>query len=409
MTHLNSTAPDQNQRRSNPARARAPVMFPLFCLGGFLLAVAYGTTFLLALLVLSRGGDEGDTALIFAAATVCTVMAVLGSGHLSDAIGAPRAVGVSGLILGIGCGGFAMMPGFGPGMLVCGALLGVGWGTFYTISPIVVAGFTQAGQRTRRFAMLSGCMMAGIGTGPLLGRLVAQLSLPVEAVFWVAAFASAAGGLGYLVLRRGIVRGTTAQGGAGVYRLTRASTLQVLRSDARWPILMVGLGGAVFGGLSSFQTVYAAVRGLDYAVFFFGFMFAVVAGRLGLAGLVTRQNPYRASVVLTFLMVLAVLMLLGTAGSWELYLSAAMMLGAGYGLTYSVINGLAANEAPREVVAQALLLFSLSYFVGVFGFAAVAGKLVALAGVDLLLWATLAIAVLNCGVALGRLIARGWR
>jgi len=88
------------------------------------------------------------------------------------------------------------------------------------------------------------------------------------------------------------------------------------------------------------------------------------------------------------------------------YLLAAVMLGVGYGLTYSVINGLAANEAPTGTTAQALLLFSLSYFIGVFGFPLLAGKIIVEHGMATLLFAVLLIAALNWLITVGRLL---WR
>jgi len=88
------------------------------------------------------------------------------------------------------------------------------------------------------------------------------------------------------------------------------------------------------------------------------------------------------------------------------YVLAAVMLGIGYGLTYSVINGLAANEAPTGTTAQSLLLFSLSYFIGVFGFPLLAGKIIVEQGMATLLLTVLAVAALNWLITAGRLI---WR
>ncbi|UWU25657.1 hypothetical protein N2601_29890 (plasmid) [Rhizobium sp. CB3060] len=72
--------------------------------------------------------------------------------------------------------------------------------------------------------------------------------------------------------------------------------------------------------------------------------------------------------------------------------------------SYSVINGLAANQAPAGQAPQALLLFSLSYFAGVFGYPLIAGKLIVHLGLAALLKTTLAIAVLNWAITLGRLV-----
>jgi hypothetical protein len=82
------------------------------------------------------------------------------------------------------------------------------------------------------------------------------------------------------------------------------------------------------------------------------------------------------------------------------------MLGVGYGLTYSVINGLAANEAPSGTTAQSLLLFSLSYFIGVFGFPLLAGKIIVEHGMATLLLTVLAVAAFNWLITVGRLL---WR
>lgn len=73
--------------------------FAVLCIGGFLLSIAYGVTFLIPVLVGERGGDEALAGLIISAATVSTVLLVILSGHIANAIGSARAVAVSGLFL----------------------------------------------------------------------------------------------------------------------------------------------------------------------------------------------------------------------------------------------------------------------------------------------------------------------
>ncbi len=50
----------------------------------------------------------------------------------------------------------------------------------------------------------------------------------------------------------------------------------MIGSRAVYSIIMVGIGGAIFGGLSSFQTSYANAHGFDYSLFFIGFMSAAI-------------------------------------------------------------------------------------------------------------------------------------
>jgi hypothetical protein len=114
--------------------------------------------------------------------------------------------------------------------------------------------------------------------------------------------------------------------------------------------------------LSSFQTSYASAKQLDYSLFFLGFMSAAISCRLLIAGFIVKRDPYRMACLLTALMVLSVLMFMYGVDSAATYVLAAVVLGVGYGLTYSVINGLAANEAPVGQTAQSLVLFSLGVF-----------------------------------------------
>jgi len=393
-----SARPPQESRVSAP-------LFGLFCLGSYLLSLSYGSTFLLSLLISSRGGNEHDAGTVISAAMLSTFVAVTGSGHLADRLGAARSVALFGCLLAVASLGFALTPGFGPSLLCFGLTLGLGWGVFYTLGPIIVAMLVQPAQRARYFALLSGSMMSGIGSGPLLGRLASALGYPLTSAFVIAAGASLLGvlifwGLGSRLRQQANHLGTTAAS------ITWGSTVQVLSSRAVWPILMVGLGGCVFGGLSSFQTSYGPSRGVDYSLFFLGFMSAAIASRMLLAGIVVKRDPYRAACLLSGLMLVSIVLFLFAVDSSVSYLLAAVTLGVGYGLTYSVINGLAANEAPAGCTSQALLLFSLSYFIGVFGFPWLAGRIIVEAGIQALLFSVLGVALLNWLISLARL---GWR
>lgn len=382
---------------SSPSRPTSG--FGAFCMASFLLSVAYGSTFLLALLVKSFGGNEHDAGQVIATAMFSTLVAVIGSGHMMNRWGAARCVAFAAVCLACASLGFALVKGLGVALLLCGLLLGLGWGIFYTLGPIMVAAMIEPARRTHCFALLSGSMLTGIGSGPIAGKLAGYFGLPIQTAFFCAATTAILGGLYFWHL------GTRDEVGVAnrqAVNISAASAVQVLRSRSVFSIVMVGLGGAIFGGLGSFQTSYAASLGLDYSLFFLCFMGAAIACRLLIAGWVVKRNPFAASSVLTTLMLLAVL----GFGQWVhdslSYGAMAALLGIGYGLNYSVINGLAANEAPPGLTAQALLLFSLAYFLGVFGFPFVAGKLIADGGVHGMLFSTGLIAALVWIISIGR-------
>ena len=115
----------------------------------------------------------------------------------------------------------------------------------------------------------------------------------MTAAFYLAALASLIGVLLFWRLDLQLKQ-APAQSGS-VSRISWRAAGQVLSSRAVFPIIMVGLGGCVFGGLSSFQTSYAAAHSLDYSLFFLGFMSAAISGRMLVAGFVVKRDPLRAS------------------------------------------------------------------------------------------------------------------
>ena len=167
--------------------------FALFCLASFLLSLSYGSTFLLSLLIHSRGGNEHDAGSVISMAMLSTFVAVVCCGHLADAVGAARAIAGMGVLLVVASLGFALTPGVGQGLMLFGLSLGLGWGVFYTLGPIIVTLLVAPPQRAKYFALLSGSMLSGIGAGPLLGRAASALDLPLTTAFYIAGFASLAG------------------------------------------------------------------------------------------------------------------------------------------------------------------------------------------------------------------------
>lgn len=378
--------------------------FAFLCIGGYLLSIAYGVTFLIPILVEQRGGDEAMAGLIISAATVSTVILVILSGHVADKLGTAKAVALSALFLAASGVGFAVVPSAGWGLIVTGFVLGIGWGVFYTLAPILVAAIIESERRVKYFALLSGSMMAGIGTGPIIGRIATATGLPIESAFAVAAMASLIGGAMYLWLHKRVLAS-----GKIVLQISQISfraAYEIMKSPAAYSIVMVGVGGAIFGSLSSFQTSYATKHGFDYSLFFIGFMVAAILCRMLLAGYVVKKDPLYSLLILTTLTLISIVLFITITTHPLVYLGTAAVLGVGYGLTYSVINGLAANEAPESLMPQSLLLFSLSYFIGIFGFPLLAGNLIASFGIQMMLFMVLALATISLAIIVFRLLHR---
>lgn len=383
-------------------QSRPTYEFGAFCTASFLLSIAYGSTFLVALLVKSFGGDEHDAGQVIAIAMLSTLAAVINSGRMINRWNSAGCVTFGAACLACASLGFALVQGLGIPLLLCALLLGLGWGVFYTLGPIMVTSMVEPARLTQCFAWHSGSMLIGIGSGPIIGKVASYFGLPIQTAFLCATATSILGGLYFWHLASRNEAGVVNR---QMVKISIGSAIQVLRSKAAFSILMVGLGGAIFGGLGSFQTSYASDLGLDYSLFFLCFMGVAIVCRLLIAGWVVKRNPLGASCALSTLMLLAVV----GFGQWVhdslSYGLMAALLGVGYGLNYSVINGLAAHEAPPGLTAQSLLLFSLSYFLGVFGFPFIAGKLIDDGGVQGMLFSVGLIATLMWLICIGRLLS----
>lgn len=187
--------------------------------------------------------------------------------------------------------------------------------------------------------------------------------------------------------------------------LTVAAARRVLASEARYSILMVGLGACVFSGFHAYQTSLAASAHVDYSLFFVVYTVTVVVFRMVLSGHMARLPLYAASAVLLVAMTAGSAIFLGLDGDRGLYVLAAFLLAIGYGITYALSKALVANEAPPGLSAQAMQLFNLSYFVGIFGLPFLGGHLIVRHGTTALVAVMTGLAAAECLVALARHLA----
>ena len=375
--------------------------FALLCIGGYMLSVAYGVTFLIPLMVDQRGGNEVFAGAVISVAAISTLLSVVLSGHIADKFGTTISVAFSGMFLSVSMFGFFISEEVGNNLLLYGFILGGGWGMFYTLGPILVAAIIEPARRTRFFALLSGSMMSGIGSGPLIGRFVTFVGHSIEIVFCIAGILNVIGVVIYLYLNFSFKKNKNLM--PHVSSLSFSAIYAVLSSNAIFSIIMVGLGACVFGGLSSFQTVYAKEFGFDYSVFFIGFMVAAIGSRLFLSSYVVKKDPYISSFFLTLMIVISIILFIMVTDSVYFYFIFSVILGLGYGLNYSVINGLAANEAPDNMMPQSLLFFSLSYLLCVFGFPLLAGKIIYEEHIIIMFYVILGIASIKCMIAFFRI------
>ena len=360
-------------------------------------STAYGITFLLPLRVFEIGGDEAFVGLILGVGMVAALPAGWLSGHLADRIGRAGGVAMAGGAQGAAFAAMAMASDASPILILVGFGFGAGWAVFYLLTPLLAISRAQAEDRVKYLTIVSGLMMLGIGLGPVLGRLLEWAGLSISGVFALAAGLSLIGaGLASVLVRSDV------PGSHGTAALSMAVLGKVLKTRAALPIIMIAIGGGIFGCLTSFQAPISETIGVDYALFFAVFVVTVVAARLSLAAQIGLQPPYPTVFALLGMMVAALLSWVLVPQSPLVYGATTVLFAVGYGLTYSVLNGIVANIEQQDLASPALLVFPLAYFLGLYGAPFLGSWVIATHGANMLLLALVVLGLVEwCLAGLG--------
>ncbi|WP_423909684.1 MFS transporter [Candidatus Spongiihabitans sp.] len=351
--------------------------FCWFFIATFFQAGTYGLTFLLPILFSNIGGNEKDVGTVLLCTAIMTILTVLYSGHMTDRRGRIKTIAYSGIIIASSLYLFSILSSITLFAYLAGALLGIGWGLFYTLTPVVLTTMTDPEERVRYFTLLSVFIMAGFGLSPIIGKYLDQLGYGINAVFQLTAALCIFSTIIFYALSFATKESETEnQGSSKQAKLTYASLRQLLKSKAIVPIVMVGLGASVFAGVTNFQTEYAIQKGQDYSIYFITYTITVIVCRVIFAEFIGGDKPYFVIFVLLAIMSISILVFIYLDNSQWLYIAGALLFGIGYGVSYPIVKAMAANEAREDIMPQTMQFFGISYFLGVFGFPLIAGILI---------------------------------
>lgn len=350
-----------------------PLTLSLFFLAILLQAGAYGLTFMLPRLFDSFGASEKIVGVMLFLTTIATVGAAYFAGHMSDAFGRMRTLGIACFAIAAALIFFGIVQSVGVLLVSASVLLGFGWGLTYSLGPVVLTRLVRADERVKFFAGLSVFVMAGFGLAPVLAAALEGAGYSVRAAFFLTGAMCVVSAVVFLILDKSIKAHALNPGPEASSRITLASLAAVAKSPALLPVVMGCLGASVFAGLNNFQTVFADDRGLEYATFFLVYTITVVVFRIALVTFKGGDNPYFTIAMLQYVMCGSVILFIVSGGSAALYVAVAVLFGLGYGVSYPILVAMAANDAEADLGPQTLQVFALMYFVGVFGFPLIAG------------------------------------
>ena len=363
----------------------------LFLVGTLLTAGGYGATFLLSMRFRALGGSDLDTGAALAAATVGTFSGLAVVGWFSRQIGAARIAALSSLCIGAGIVGFALVGRAPSADLPSGFLVGFGWGAFHLAAPMSLAERTRGAARNRWFFRSATFQMTGIGAAPAFAAYAMRLlHWSIADTLYVVGALCVLASLMLEAFGRLCPRPPAATAGGRWVRDLRA----ISRTRAALPIAMIALGTCVFSGLMTFQMSFVQGTQARASTFFSLYTMTVVAARWLLGRWVRMARPETATKGLLVMMLLGALAMFGASVHASFQSVAAILLGAGYGLAYPVIQAQALDDCADTQQHGVLTWFVASYFIGTFGFPSVGGWVMVHAGK-----AALLMLIASCGLA----------
>ncbi|MCU5774592.1 MFS transporter [Erwiniaceae bacterium BAC15a-03b] len=371
---------------------------PYILLGTLLTAGGYGATFLISAWFRAQGGSDIDAGNTLSMALAGTLTGVPVVGWFAGKIDAARLAALAALTLACGYALLGNLRGIDPVYLprLATLLIGLGWGMFYLAAPLALSERLTDAERGPGFTRFSAFQMTGICSSPvLLTALMGQGGLPLQTTFlWVA-------GMGLVAaLLLGIFGVREPRGRTEVLLRPWAGKITTLsKSSVIRPIVMVGLGGAVFSGMMAFQSSLTEGTRASASTFFAVHAATAVVSRLTLARRLSVWPRTPLVIVLLGSLIAGLVCLLGIPVHPAFQIVAAILTGAGYGLLYPVIQTWAVNDSQQEDRHAALTWFVVAYFVGIFGFPAFGGWLLVSAGKAGFVWALVALATLELAMA----------
>ncbi|WP_028696922.1 MFS transporter [Pseudomonas cremoricolorata] len=373
---------------------------PLIFIGTLLTASGYGATFLIAAWFDSQGASELLAGRTLGMALFGTLLGVPLVGWFAGKVDAARLAACGALVIAGGYAVFTALPHASSLLpsLAC-ALIGLGWGMFYLGAPMALSERIDDHQRGPVFTRFSAFQMSGICGGPvLLALAMAHSSMSLNSVFLGVSIIALLASLLLTCFAHRSPQPST----AAALRPWLRSISRLSRTVAIRPIIMAGLGGAVFSGMMAFQSSLTTGTTSQPSTFFAIHALTAVITRLLLAKHLSSWPRTPLMTTLLLCLMGGLLCLLGLPVHAGFHIAAAALTGAGYGLLYPVIQTWAVNASHPGDRHGALTWFVLAYFIGIFGFPPLGGWLLVTVGKTGFVYALALLAALELGLGLMR-------
>jgi len=360
------TARTLAQRRPNAAAFAGVFSSTLLCF----LAVGAVLPVLPRYVVGPLGGSDLDAGIVTGAFAFAAVIGRPIGGRIADRRGR-RVVVVAGLLLAAAAGVLYLVLPFGVlGLVLARLVLGWGDGWVFTAGLAWTVDLAPEERRGRSIALYGLAVWGGLSLGPLLGEGL-YAAWGYDAVWLFSAASPLAGALVARVVpdRR-----------APVVRDPDAERRPLLPRAAVRPGFALFLANVGYATLAGFVVLHLEEQGSGGgAAVFTACAVTVVGARLLLAWLPDRVGPRRTAIGCGVAQALGLAMI-ALAGGLPLAIAGAMVMGAGFSLSFPSLAMLVVDRVEEDERGAAMGGFSSFFDVGVGVGAPAAGAISAVAG-----------------------------
>lgn len=333
--------------------------FRLVCLGSFLTSFAYGVMLTLPLFLsttlnfsLIISGKIISMGIIGVVASIITIPYCLKyiSTNIMACMGA--------LIYAIAILFISYADAFF--LYLAGLLLGAGWGIIYTLGPIIVSSTSNETELSRNFMFISAFNMLGAGLSPVIVNTLMDQNIAIKNIFIFAALLSFLASAIFFSLK------VTKIGNKNKVHILKVIKI-IFTSKSIIPIFMVFLGACIYISMMNFQFVFSNYKNLNFSIFYISYTFSLLLARFCLFNFIIKLYQPLAIIILLFIMLISLGLFIITTNN-IFYILPSSLLGISYGLVYPLMQTQLVKNVEADERSIYLTIFSLSYFIGVFGY-----------------------------------------
>lgn len=350
------------------------------------LALAYGQFFMLPLYFKSQGLNEEFFGQVYAVGAIGTVVSIASSASMLRKFGLNYIAPLGSLIYALGCAMYflasstQMMTGY----YLASLLHGIGWGLAFTMGPICIAMTVDNENRIYYFSIYSLFTTIGVGLAPMLADGLTKYGhFDNASIFVASALLSAVA----FVFSFFISKGNATYQKMQINQMSWLTEFrEVMKQPSVYFFAMGAFGACILTTILNLQTTFAIAKGVDHKIFYAFYTLSVALSRIFLSRSLSRASPKKLIINLVFLMLAGLGLMFWADVAVLCYAGAALLLGAGYGLLFPIVQAQAANYAPAHLQASVIVYFTLCFFLGNYLFPYVGASIAVHFSYDALLW-----------------------